>query len=198
MSIYSFPPKLKRYDLDLSVLFLINESLALGQVWIPQLQYHPFYCIFGSPLVGRLSLHFQISSENNFWPTYCTFSISKNPTSQSQSAENLMLRWKTSKGWKSEPLSFYYKNVSHSVFTTKIHWGAFLQISGVFWIWICTQTDILNLNLHSNLEVTYYMFLGVGVRQKMISPQVSELSLNIRAPFHLPLSPCKRASCHTY
>jgi hypothetical protein len=33
---------------------------------------------------------------------------------------------------KSEPLSFHYKKVSHSVFTTKIHWGALSWISGVY------------------------------------------------------------------
>ncbi len=33
---------------------------------------------------------------------------------------------------KNEPLSFHYKKVSYSVFTTKIHWGTLSQISGVF------------------------------------------------------------------
>ena len=32
------------------------------------------------------------------------------------------------------------KKVSNSVFTTQIHWGALSRISGVFWIWICTQS----------------------------------------------------------
>jgi hypothetical protein len=47
-----------------------------------------------------------------------------------------LLHWKTSKGWKkwATQLSLHYKKVSHSVFTTKIHWGALSQISGVFWI----------------------------------------------------------------
>jgi hypothetical protein len=33
---------------------------------------------------------------------------------------------------KSEPPSFHYKKVSHSVFATNIHWDALPQISGVF------------------------------------------------------------------
>jgi hypothetical protein len=33
---------------------------------------------------------------------------------------------------KSEMFSFHYKKVSHSVSLQKIHWGALLQISGVF------------------------------------------------------------------
>ncbi len=91
---------------------------------------------------------------------------------------HFQLRWQTGKAWKSE----------HLPFTTKIDWGALLQLSGVFWIWICTQIDVLNFNLHSNLELTYYIFLRVGVRQ-MTSPQVSELSLKKELPFiFLPLS----------
>jgi hypothetical protein len=43
----------------------------------------------------------------------------------------------------------------------------------------------LNLNLHSNSELTYYIFLGVGVRQ-MTSPRVSELSLKKELPFIFP------------
>ena len=43
------------------------------------------------------------------------------------------------------------------------------------------KIDVLNLNLHFNLEPTYYIFLGVGVRQ-MTSPRVSELSSKKELP----------------
>ncbi len=43
------------------------------------------------------------------------------------------------------------------------------------------KIDVLNLNLHLNSELTYYIFLGVGVRQ-MTSLRVSELSLKKDLP----------------
>jgi hypothetical protein len=46
------------------------------------------------------------------------------------------------------------------------------------------------MNLHSNLELTYYIFLGVGVRQ-MTSLQVSEFSSKKELPF-IFLSPPAR------
>ncbi len=89
------------------------------------------------------------------------------------------------------------KKVSNSVFTKKIHWGTLSQISGVF----------LNLNLYSNqhFEFEFAFKFRTSILHTCWSwSQTNDLSTSVRTffekrtPFHLPLSPCKRASCHTY
>ncbi len=100
------------------------------------------------------------------------------------------------------------KKVSHPVFTTK-KWATqfslqkstgmpfhkfpvFFEFELVFklrfWIWICTWIW--------NLKLTYYIFLGVGVRQ-MTSLQVLELSLKKELPvIFLSLPAREQATIH--
>ena len=83
------------------------------------------------------------------------------------------LRWKTSEGWKKWAIQFsLHKSTGVPLckFPVSFEFEFVLKI------------DVLNLNLHFNSEPTYYIFLGVRVRQKMTSPRASELSLEKELP----------------
>jgi hypothetical protein len=87
-------------------------------------------------------------------------------------------------------------NTSHRVFTTKIHWGALLQISGVF-----EFEFVLKLMFEFEFAFEFGTYI---LHIPWSQSQTNDLSTSVRTffkkrtPFHLPLSPCKRASYHTH
>jgi hypothetical protein len=88
------------------------------------------------------------------------------------------------------------KKVSNSVFTTKITGAPFRDFPVFFEFEFVLIIVVLNLNLYLNSELTYYILLGVGMRQ-MTSPRVSELSSKKELPvIFLSLPARKQATIH--